>query len=433
MNSAPAEDPVRRLIDAAQRAHSAGRSAEAAQLIEQARVLSPEHPLVLNAVGMRLLSSGDAAGARKVLEQAVGFAPDVPALRFSLALCLRALGDADAEMAAVDKALALDPYFFLALLQKATLLERLGNMKRASTAYQAVLACAPPAAQLPPALQAALVHANKVVSDNTHALEAFLSSRIDSVRLEHRGERQDRFDDCLDAMLGKKRIFVQQPTFMNFPSVPAIQFYDRADFPWLEAYESFSEAIRLELTQLLAQGTDDFVPYVAHPDGTPLNQWKALNRSRRWSAFFLWKEGAPIHEHLAKCPATVEALKHVPRVEVPGHAPTVFFSMLEPKTQIPAHTGVTNTRLVVHLPLIVPPGCRFRVGSDTREWQPGRAWIFDDTIEHEAWNDSDEPRALLICDIWNPFLTEAERALVTAVTAGIHDFYGADLPAAANL
>jgi aspartyl/asparaginyl beta-hydroxylase (cupin superfamily) len=109
---------------------------------------------------------------------------------------------------------------------------------------------------------------------------------------------------------------------------------------------------------------------------------------------------------------------------VAGRGPTAFFSILDAGTRIPAHTGVTNTRLTVHLPLIVPPGCGFRVGSETREWVPGKAWVFDDTIEHEAWNLSDVPRGVLIFDIWNPFLTAAERDLVRAVTETVRTYYG---------
>ena len=95
------------------------------------------------------------------------------------------------------------------------------------------------------------------------------------------------------------------------------------------------------------------------------------------------------------------------------------------------HTGVTNTRLTVHLPLIVPPGCGFRVGATTREWLPGKAWVFDDTIQHEAWNLSDTPRAILIFDIWNPLLSAAERELVQTATE-IHVRHYA-LPAAKTL
>jgi len=104
------------------------------------------------------------------------------------------------------------------------------------------------------------------------------------------------------------------------------------------------------------------------------------------------------------------------RPRIAARAPTAFFSILDACTRIPAHTGVTNTRLTVHLPLVVPPGCGFRVGGTTREWLPGKAWVFDDTIEHEAWNDSDTPRAILIFDIWNPLLSEAERELIQTAT-----------------
>ena len=127
--------------------------------------------------------------------------------------------------------------------------------------------------------------------------------------------------------------------------------------------------------------------------------------------------------HIARCPRTAAALAHAPRCEVAGRAPTAFFSILDASTTIPAHTGVTNTRLTVHLPLIVPPDCRFRVGGTTREVRAGRAWVFDDTIEHEAWNGSDMPRAILIFDIWNPFLSEVERDMVRTATEVVIDYY----------
>ena len=66
----------------------------------------------------------------------------------------------------------------------------------------------------------------------------------------------------------------------------------------------------------------------------------------------------------------------------------------------------------MHLPLIVPAGCQFRVGGETRQWRVGEAFAFDDTIEHEAWNRSGERRAVLIIDVWNPHLSEHERAMV---------------------
>ncbi len=272
-----------------------------------------------------------------------------------------------------------------------------------------------------------------MVEANTAALEAFLQDRVSSARARHAGARQDRFDHCLDVLLGKKRVFVQQPTFMHFPHLPAVQFYDHADFPWLDAVEAATNDIRNELVRIMAEDSGGLVPYVVYPAGAPLNQWKELNNSRKWSAFYLLREGARLDERLSRCPKTAAALSNVPLADLPGHAPTAFFSILEPKTRIPPHTGVTNTRLVVHVPLIVPSSCGFRVGSEIRAWVPGKAWVFDDTIEHEAWNDSEDARAILIFDVWNPHLTEAERDLVRAATEGVGAFYAGESAATAGL
>jgi len=93
----------------------------------------------------------------------------------------------------------------------------------------------------------------------------------------------------------------------------------------------------------------------------------------------------------------------------------VLFSILAPGTHIEPHNGMLNTRLICHLPLIVPPGCRLRVGNHVRAVEAGKPMIFDDSIEHEAWNDSDSPRAVLLFEIWRPELTAAERAALTAM------------------
>jgi len=160
----------------------------------------------------------------------------------------------------------------------------------------------------------------------------------------------------------------------------------------------------------------------------PLRQWKELNHSRRWSAYFLCNQGRIEEPHLERCRRTAAVLARVPQVDIPGRGPTAFFSILDAHTRIPPHTGVTNTRVTVHLPLIVPPGCGFRVGGETREWQVGTGWVFDDTIEHEAWNDSDVPRAILIFDVWNPELTPLERDLVRETTVALSKYHEAEGP-----
>jgi aspartyl/asparaginyl beta-hydroxylase (cupin superfamily) len=231
-----------------------------------------------------------------------------------------------------------------------------------------------------------------------------------------------RFDRCIDRMLGRRRIYAPEPTAMLFPFLVNHEFYARDHFPWLEALEAATGSIREELVEVLSADRAGIQPYIAYRDGLPVRQWRELNHSRRWGAYFLWNEGVRLQAHMARCPRTVAALAATPQVDIPGRGPTGFFSILDANTKIPAHTGVTNTRLTVHLPLVVPPGCRFRVGGETREWRVGSAWVFDDTIEHEAWNDSGAARAILIFDVWNPQLTLLERDLVREATVVLAEY-----------
>jgi len=117
-------------------------------------------------------------------------------------------------------------------------------------------------------------------------------------------------------------------------------------------------------------------------------------------------------------------LQRLPLCRIKGRTPTALFSLLRPGAHIPPHHGFLNTRLICHLPLIVPPECALRVGNETRAWREGELVIFDDTMEHEAWNRSAEVRVVLLFDIWRPELTDAERSLVAAMLESIDGFGG---------
>jgi aspartyl/asparaginyl beta-hydroxylase (cupin superfamily) len=414
---------LRSLLAAAENSLAQGRQSEALTWIAQARAAAPSNPDVLAACGVLTLRAGKAADAKALIDQAIALEPANPRYLVNLAVALRELRDQDGELNALQAALALDPYFFTANLQKASLFELQGKKKRAAGAYHAAISSLRPGMPIATAFQPILEHAQRFLQSNFRELEETLRQRLEPIRKQHAGAAQDRVDDCLAALLGKKRIFNSQPTMTHFPRLPAICFFDREEFPWLAAVEAATDDIRAELEQLLALSLQDFAPYVSHAPEVPLNQWKELNHSQRWSALFLYKDGEALASNIERCPRTVAALSQAPLVQIPNRAPTAFFSRLEPKTRIPAHTGSTNSRLTVHIPLIIPPDCGFRVGSEVREWHPGTALIFDDTIEHEAWNNSDEPRVIMIFDIWNPLLTAAERDLMAVATAGIAEFF----------
>ena len=416
---------VRATSDAALEAMRAGRMEDAARLWEQVLAALPEHSQALFHLGQHALMRKDTAHARVLLERAAREAPGEPAIPLNLSFVFRMTGERDAEMAALTTALTIDPYFFPALLAKGMLLERMGEKKEAARVYRNVLTIAPPEDQIGPELRVPLKRAREAVEENAAALELFLESRLAGPVGRHRDEDLSRFQQCKDIDLGRKKAYTSQPTMLHVAQLPAIQFFSRKEFSWLEQLESASDVIREELLVVLREDMAEMRPYVLHPDGAPLNQWEELNRSLRWSVFFLWEHGEPVSSHCARCPRTASILGALPLMKLGEFSPNVMFSVLAPHTRIPAHTGDTNARLVVHLPLIVPPRCRFRVGNDTREWCYGEAWVFDDTIEHEAWNDSDDERVILIFDVWNPCLSATERELVTALLSGIMDYYRA--------
>ena len=113
----------------------------------------------------------------------------------------------------------------------------------------------------------------------------------------------------------------------------------------------------------------------------------------------------------------------MPLAQIKGQSPSVLSSLLRPGVRIPPHHGFTNARLFCHLPLIVPHNCgKLRVGSESRAWVEGRLMVFDDTMEHEAFNASTQLRVVLLFDIWRPELTPTERELVDRLMTSLTSF-----------
>ncbi|MEI9929349.1 MAG: aspartyl/asparaginyl beta-hydroxylase domain-containing protein [Rhizomicrobium sp.] len=392
----PQSPAVDDLVRRAQNAMAQRRPAEAAELWARIAALAPDHP-------------------QAKLQIAIA--------QLNIAFARRQAGDMDGELGAYNNALAADPLCYPALLGKAALLERLGKARQAAKIYRDALKLEPPRDQLPPALAAQFDEARQAVQADSRRMSDYLRERLGAERAQAGEQDLRRFDACVGVVAGTREVYTVKPTLLHFPALPAIEFYDNESFPLLAALEAQSDFILEELTVLLREDAGGFNPYVNKPAGTPLNQWAELNASPQWSAFFLWEDGKPIEQNCRRCPKTAALLEASGMADVPGYAPTAFFSLLKPHTHIPPHTGVTNTRLIVHLPLIVPEKCRFRVGGETRDWEQGKAWVFDDTIEHEAWNDSDRTRVILIFDVWNPFLTEPERKLIGPLLQGVDAYY----------
>jgi len=369
------------------------------------------------------LRRADFAKARRQFEEAASGGHADGLVWLGLAASCRGLGDKPAMAAATDKVLALEPKNVRALIMKADHLLDGGDVPSALSFYRAAMRSATTAGRLPQDLINELNRAQATCERYAHQFEDYLSAKVQAAGFDG---SNSRFGRALDILHGKRNVFLQEPRHFYFPELPQIQFYDRDQFPWLDAIEAATDDIRREAEAVLAD-EDAFRPYVT-PSGKerPRGDDHGMRDNPEWSAFFMQRDGELIPENAARCPKTMKALEGAPLSEAKGRMPSILFSLLRPGAHIPPHTGVVNVRLVCHLPLIVPGDCMLRVGNETREWIEGKAWVFDDSINHEAWNQSLEPRVILLFDVWRPELSEEERRLVSAMLEAIDAYGGAD-------
>ena len=330
-------------------------------------------------------------------------------------------GDVAARDRAIDEVLQRDANNIRALIWKGDARVAARDEQGAMSFYERAMRLAD-GQSIPPDLAAELERAGVAAQAaslryRTH-LEGFLTAQGFAP-----DARSPRFQESLDVLFGEKRIFYQQPSAYYFPQLPQRQFYEREEFDWVASLEAQVDAIRGELAGLL-ESREGFRPYLVNTRDRPRTEFHGLTDNPDWSTLYLWENGQPVADHIARCPRTFEAIRHLPLCDIAPRAPTIMFSLLRAGARIPAHTGIINARLICHLPLVVPPGCGFRVGNEVREWEVGKLLIFDDTIEHEAWNDSDEDRVVLIFDVWRPEVSDVDRAAVQTVFAGI-DAYAA--------
>jgi aspartyl/asparaginyl beta-hydroxylase (cupin superfamily) len=369
----------------------------------------------------RAAAAGNFASARALLEQAVEADSSSRGLWMKLSAMCRASGDLHGALTAVERSLALSPLDFSGLLSRAMLLDQLGDPV-AGEEFGNALAQVPPDDQIPEAMRAAVANARK----RWEAHQAALEDRLrDALPASLEPKERVRAERLISNRSRRTRPFHQEPRDFHYPGLPELEFHDRQSFPELDMLERATDEIRAEFEALIAAEAAEMVPYVQYPDRVPLAQWRELNHNPKWTAIHLLQVGHRIETNARHCPRTMEVIGGMPMPHVHAASPNAMFSLLAPRTRIPPHTGAANTRLVCHLPLIVPPGCGFRVGATTRQWKVGEAFVFDDTIEHEAWNDSDELRVVLIIDLWAPALSEAERTAVAAVMGAAGPTVGA--------
>ena len=361
----------------------------------------------------RAVAAGDLKRAVILLSEAAEARPGDAELWMKVAALHRATGNPPAALDAVNRALVVSPLDFTMLLMKASLLQRMGHPESGQAWVHAL--AQKPSADVPPQIAAVVAEGERHRVEWLDAREAKLKSALGPVEQAATGDERRRIERFRDNAIGRTKPYYSNPTHFFFPELAQREFHPRTLFPWLDELEEATETIASEFKAVMASERAELVPYIQYEEHLPLAQWKPLNRNPDWTAIHLWRNGESVDANARHCPETMKLLEGFPQPEVRGSGPNAMFSLLAPGTAIPPHVGVSNARLVCHLPLVVPEGCWFRVGAETRFWKRGEAFVFDDTIEHEALNPSNELRVVFIFDIWHPDLSATERDAVAAL------------------
>lgn len=404
-----------------------GRLQEAEQAARSALQRSSSDVDALNVLGLVALRGGDTRGARQWLERAIQVDPRHALAHHYLGRVHDAEGNPEAAAAAHGNAINLTPELFIVRLHLGASLERGGADQQAAVQYLRALQDAQAqgrwlnsettAATIRPMVQ----HAVQFVKQTRRAALARLMEPLlskygpDSMR---RVEHALRIYFLEEAAISPDER--QKPTFLYFPGLPAAAYLDRSLFSWIDALEAQTGAIRAELLDLMPSGAGRERVFTS--EEIERQNLRGVGAPPSWNGYYFYRHGVRRDDNCASCPRTAQALGQLPLSHVREHGPEVLFSVFTPGTHLLPHRGVTNTRLVAHLPLIVPRECALNVGGELHAWQEGRVVVFDDTYEHEAWNRSSEIRVVMIFDIWNPHLTQAECAAIAELVPAMGDF-----------
>lgn len=388
---------------------------------------SPQELERIGREGVDALKRGDAATARARFEELLANGDNDPQTWLAAALARHAMGDIDAAHQALDEVFARDQQNLRALLLKADCYMADGDRRAAAPFYTAVVRMVPDLAAVPPQARQEIERAKAALAHYRNSMMAHLEDSIEQDGLPL-SSASPRFIHSLDLLAEKKQRqlnpsedYPEQPRAFYFPELPATGYYPRDPFPWLGDLEDAVDDIADELAKA-RENPDLFAPYIHAEGNRPVrNDHRNLDNAD-WSALFLWRDGELADGAEALFPKTLKALEAAPLEIIPGRSPIALFSKLAPGARIDPHTGFLNTRLICHLPIITPENCALRVAGETRSWKRGEAFVFNDTVEHEAWNNSDEERVVLICSVWRPELSQDETKYVSSLLQAVNSF-----------
>lgn len=206
----------------------------------------------------------------------------------------------------------------------------------------------------------------------------------------------------------------QKPSFLFFPDLTQKPIPKLKKAKWIKTLTDQLGDIQAEANALL-QDASAWTSFLGNAPGQSIpGVLRCDSEDSSWDAAFFFRRGERINALHDRCPKISAFLASLPLCQIPGQAPEACLSILRPKTAILPHHGVTNTRLVVQIPLIVSPASTLGfTGEADHQWQIGTPTIYDDTFEHAEMNDAEDLKLSLMVDIWHPDLSDAEKTAIT--------------------
>ena len=417
----------------AREADRSGRVAQAELLYLKLLKEWPDSADAATRLAQLAMQRGDAARAVQLLQAAADRRPADETLAIDLAVALVAADRSAHATLALESTVKLAPGAYTAWLLLGQIRESLADPSGALKAWYQAVTRAQRAGQwhdeagTPAPLLEAVVHAIERVREGRR--ELFFGA-FDEVRQQFGSAALRRVDRALtgylrdwDATPTDPR---QRPKFFFFPDLPNPPYHDPFMQPWAPRLQAAFAPIRAEAMRVVAE--DRRLPnFVDVPEGVRAGHLAGAAPDPSWEAFFFYRHGERFAANHARCPQTSAVLESIELCRIADQAPEICFSVLRPGTHILPHHGVTNVRLVMHLPLVVPAHCALNlVDVGPHHWQEGRLLMFDDTFGHEAWNRSDATRIVLLMDCWNPHLSEVEKRAVRQLIETISGLQEAD-------
>jgi aspartate beta-hydroxylase len=411
-----------------------GQVLQAEQLYATILIERPGELAALSALADLAVQRGDFSRAAQFLDDATRHHPGDFQLKLSYAAVLSKTNQLAKGIEQLESVVASAPTFYAAWLFLGQLLDAKGNRAGALQAWFKAVIGAQRAGQW---IDERTTE-SQIIDQVIAAIEQvrvgrkeLLYSSYQDLRLRYSSKELERVDRALSGYLREWNATPpdarQRPRFFYFPDLPNQPYHDPFLHSWAKQLQSSFEAIRNDAMRVFAED-QEFQPFLEKRADRPNPEHiKGAGAAPSWEAFFFYRHGERFDNNHDRCPATSAVLESIDLCRISEQAPEICFSVLRPGTEILPHYGVSNVRLVMHLPLIVPEKCALNlIDVGEHHWKEEQLVMFDDTYQHEAWNHSDSPRIVLLMDCWNPHLTPVERVAVKQLVEMITAFQLAD-------